>query len=89
PLYIEERNKKEEHENYIVEFGEDPIDSSINVAINILIIKKTMKLQGEGNGLSNLDQSLNEAKTQLWSKNIPVEKYNIPYTCLEEYERTK
>lgn len=89
PLYIEGRDRREGHENYIIEFGKDPIDSSINVAVNILVIKKTLKLYEENNNLSNLEQSLNEAKTQLWSKNIPIDRYNIPYSCLEEYWRTK
>lgn len=65
-----------------IKFDEDPINSSITVAVDILVLKRTVELYRNNN---NLKQSLYEAKTQLWSKNIPVERYNVPYSCLERY----
>ncbi|GBF36016.1 cell wall-binding repeat-containing protein [Methanofervidicoccus abyssi] len=71
---------------HVITFENDPVDSSITVAVDILVFKKTVELYSKNN---DLKQSLYEAKTQLWSKNIPVEKYNIPYSCLEEYVNKK
>jgi len=68
--------------DHVITFENDPVDSSITVAVDILVLKRTVELYSKNN---DLKQSLYEAKTQLWSKNIPVEKYNIPYSCLEEY----
>ena len=71
----------------IITFDNDPINSSITVAVDILVLKRTVELYRRNN---NLKQSLYEAKTQLWSKNIPVERYNVPYPCLERYvEKSK
>ena len=66
----------------VITFDNDPINSSIAVTVDILVLKRTVELY---RGNNNLKQSLDEAKTQLWSKNIPVERYNIPYSCLEKY----
>lgn len=68
--------------NYIITFDNDPTDSSITVTVNILVLKKTVELYRKN---YDLKLSLNEAKTQLWSRNIPIERYNIPYSCLEKY----
>lgn len=68
--------------NHVLQFNEDAVNNSITVAVNILVLKKTMDSYKQ-NG--DLEQSLNEAKTQLWSKNIPVEKYNMPYNYLKNY----
>ena len=60
----------------------NPVNNSITIAVDILVLKKTKELYKKN---YDLDQSLNEAKTQLWSKNIPVEKYNVPYVYLKNY----
>jgi len=72
--------------DHIITFENDPVDSSITVTVDILILKRTMELYRKN---KDLKQALYEAKTQLWSKNIPVEKYNIPCSCLEEYMNKK
>ncbi len=61
-----------------------PINNSITVAVDILVLKKTKEIYNN-NDNNNLEQALNEAKTQLWSKNIPVERYNIPFDYLKDY----
>lgn len=66
----------------ILYFNGNSIDNSITVAVDILVLKKTKELYNKN---KDLEQSLYEAKTQLWSKNIPVEKYNIPYDYAERY----
>ncbi|HIP84777.1 MAG TPA: cell wall-binding protein [Methanothermococcus okinawensis] len=66
----------------VIKFENDPINSSITVTVDILVLKRTVELYKRNR---DLKQSLYEAKTQLWSKNIPVERYNIPYSCLEKY----
>jgi hypothetical protein len=58
------------------------VNNSITIAVDILVLKKTKELYKNSD---NLEQSLNEAKTQLWSKNIPVDRYNVPYNYLEQY----
>ncbi|WP_292460719.1 cell wall-binding repeat-containing protein [Methanothermococcus sp.] len=68
--------------NSMFQFDSNAVNNSITVAVDILVIKKTLEIYRQ-NG--NLGQSLNEAKTQLWSKNIPVDKYNIPYDYLKNY----
>jgi hypothetical protein len=62
--------------------GNNSVDNSITIAVDILVLKKTKELYKKND---NLEQSLNEAKTQLWSKNIPVERYNVPYNYLKNY----
>ncbi|MBW9224004.1 cell wall-binding protein [Methanothermococcus sp. SCGC AD-155-E23] len=66
----------------VISFEKDPINSSVTVAVDILVLKRTLELYRRS---GDLKQALYEAKTQLWSKNIPVERYNIPYPCLEMY----
>ena len=70
----------------VISFEQDPVNSSITVAVDILVLKRTVELYRSS---GDLKQSLYEAKTQLWSKNIPVERYNIPYSCLERYVEEK
>lgn len=67
----------------VIYLEDDPIKSSISVAVDILVLKKTKELY-RING-RDFDQALDEAKTQLWSKQIPVEKYNIPYRYAKNY----
>ena len=62
--------------------GNNSVDNSITIAVDILVLKKTKELYKKND---DLEQSLNEAKTQLWSKNIPVERYNVPYVYLKNY----
>ncbi|AEH06338.1 cell wall-binding repeat-containing protein [Methanothermococcus okinawensis] len=70
------------NKDILSKFNSDAVNNSITVAVDILVLEKTMAIYKQ-NG--DLGQSLDEAKTQLWSKNIPVEKYNIPYNYLESY----
>ncbi|MDK2790452.1 MAG: hypothetical protein PWP15_959 [Methanothermococcus sp.] len=67
----------------VIYLEDDPIKSSITVAVDILVLKKTKELYRINGG--DFDQALDEAKTQLWSKQIPVEKYNIPYRYAKKY----
>ncbi len=66
----------------VIYFNGNSINNSITVAVDILVLKRAKELYNKNN---DLKQSLYEAKTQLWSKNIPVEKYNIPYDYAERY----
>jgi hypothetical protein len=62
--------------------SDSSVNNSITIAVDILVLKKTKELYKKND---DLEQSLNEAKTQLWSKNIPVERYNVPYVYLKNY----
>ncbi|AEF97023.1 cell wall-binding repeat-containing protein [Methanotorris igneus] len=66
----------------IIYLEDDPIESSIAVAVDILVLKKAKELY-ENSG--NAKQAIDEAKTQLWAKKLPVEKYNIPYEYARRY----
>jgi hypothetical protein len=68
--------------NTIVYLDNNPIESSVAVAVNILVLKKAKELY-ENSG--NPKQAIDEAKTQLWAKKLPVEKYNIPYEYAKRY----
>jgi putative cell wall-binding protein len=63
--------------------SDNSVNNSITIAVDILVLKKTKELYKKND--DDLEQSLNEAKTQLWSKNIPVERYDVPYVYLKNY----
>ncbi|ABR56404.1 Putative cell wall-binding domain-like protein [Methanococcus aeolicus Nankai-3] len=67
---------------YIIEYNNDSVNNSIIVSTNIIVLKKAKELYLTNN---DVEQSLNEAKTQLWSKKIPVDKYDIPHRFLRAY----
>lgn len=78
PAIIGSNNKKS-----IIKYTDnDSVNNSIIVATNIIVLKKAKELYLTNN---DVGQSLNEAKTQLWSKKIPVYKYGVPYGCLRTY----
>ncbi len=68
-------------------YENNPVDSSITTTVDILILKKTKEIY---DNMENKDllRALYEAKTQLWSMGIPVDKYNLPDSCLSEYVLT-
>ncbi|EHP85308.1 cell wall-binding repeat-containing protein [Methanotorris formicicus] len=66
----------------IIYLRDNPIESSIAVAVDILVLNKAKELYKNS---GNAQQAIDEAKTQLWAKKLPVEEYNIPYEYAKNY----
>lgn len=67
--------------NSMIYLQEDPIESSISTAVDILVLNRAREIYLRTGG-EDISYAVAEAKTQLWAKKLPVDRYNIPDSCV-------
>ena len=71
-----------DNENNIIKYTDNPVENSIITTVNILVLKEASKKYEKGVSINEL---LDSVKTELFSRKIPVDEYNIPYSIAEKY----